>query len=274
MLLQSTSPSKFAHPQLAIVIPLKSKRVARNWDVTCQALRRTIGSLSNQSIDRFSAIVVGHEPPELPERRFWRFHSLEISIPELAAGGDYGRRNDFDRILDKNRKIARGVQLLSSKTPSHWFYLDADDVLDSAFVETVLKIESPGCIVDGGYQIDANNRRAIPNSNLSEICGSTCVLTSDVMEFPASLEPDEITRIPWCRYPHSRMDEFFSHELGRPFQRLRQPLVGYVTGHGDNCSDEFRSGISAKFKNWIKPRLLGRHQEQLLRERFGMECSD
>ncbi|WP_436715008.1 hypothetical protein U8335_19860 [Roseiconus lacunae] len=260
-------------PTVAVVIPLKSRKVAKAWSTTCDALHRTLESLHRQSNDAFVAVVVGHEHPEVCESHRCRFHSLEIPIPELAAGGDYGRRDDFDRILDKNRKIARGVQLLWDSSPTHWFYLDADDVLDIDFVDTVLSVPSPGCIVDGGYQIHAMNRRAIPHLRLSEICGSTCVLTGDVMVRPESLEPEEIKKIPWCRYPHSRMDEFFTNELGKPCVRLQKPLVGYVTGHGDNCSDEFRSGPIARMKSWIKPRLLGSKDTALLRDRFGIDSN-
>ena len=88
---------------------------------------------------------------------------------------------------------------------------------------------------------------------------------------PKTLELEEIRKVPWCRYPHSRMDEFFVKEVGCPCLRLSDPLVGYVTGHGDNCSDEFRAGASAKFKNLIKPWLLGRRKELLLSERFGLD---
>ena len=128
---------------LAVVIPLKSQKVAKNWAATSRALSATLRSLRRQTSNAFVAVVVGHECPVISEQKGWSFHSLEIEIPELAAGGDYGKRDDFDRILDKNRKIARGVQLLWGSSPTHWFYLDADDVLDVGFVERVLSVPSP-----------------------------------------------------------------------------------------------------------------------------------
>jgi len=243
---------------LGIVIPLKSKVVAKDWLRTCELLERTLRSIENQTCSDYCAVVVGHEPPDRWPSDSIAFHSLDLPLPALAPGGSYHKRQDFDRILDKNQKIARGVQLLSSEPVTHWYYLDADDLLSNRFVEHICQLElNAGAILDGGYTIYEKEQRAIRVSNLSSICGSTSVLPASCFTVPSEISRDGIQAIPWCRFSHSRMLDFFEQQTDITCEVIAQPLVGYVLGHGDNASDEFRIQYLQRIKSWLKPRLAG-----------------
>lgn len=257
---------------LGIVIPPKSKAVSTDWGNVTQSLMRTLRSIDGQDCERFRAVVVGHEKPDGFPDHVARFHRLEIPIPALSEKDDFRKRDQFDRILDKNRKITRGVQLLS-KTPgiTHWFYLDADDLLASNFVSTALAVEKAGAIIDSGVTIRIDRGIVYFENELAQVCGSTCVLSNQVMQIGDGLEENAVNSIPWCQYSHSQMDRFFDRER-LEFDRLAAgPLVGYVVGHGDNCSDEFRSGIIPVIRSRIKALMKGKRFDQDLKALFSYE---
>jgi hypothetical protein len=249
--------------KLGIVIPLKARLAARNWARVCESLSRTLLSVEGQSCPDFEAIVVGHDEPAFMPGKSVAFHSIETSIPALKAGGNYANRDDFDRILDKNRKIVRGMQLLQCHNISHWYYLDADDLLDRNFVEKILQASPTyGCVIDGGFLFYARSRRIIRCNHLSQVCGSTSVLADKIANVPETTSDERLRDVPWCRYPHSKMIDFFTEELRREPPIINCPLVSYVLEHGDNCSDEFRQSLADRIKRYVKPRLLGKRCDE------------
>ncbi len=50
--------------KIGIVIPLKSKSVSKNWDVTSSNLLRTVKSIEMQACPDFRSVVVGHDIPD------------------------------------------------------------------------------------------------------------------------------------------------------------------------------------------------------------------
>ena len=71
-----------------IVIPLKSKKISRDWNVTSGTLERTINSVLAQTDGDFIVVVAGHDKPEfmdgLSDKRI-RFVSVDFPIPDRAA---------------------------------------------------------------------------------------------------------------------------------------------------------------------------------------------
>lgn len=256
---------------IGVVIPLKSRVAAKDWRVTCNALQCTVNSLSQQVSKNYRAVVVGHERPDISFSDSVEFHSLDFPLPALGQGGSYQNRQQFDRILDKNRKIVRGLQILEHPDIKYWFYLDADDLLDLEFIALIEHL-SPrsGCVIDGGYFVYRRVRRYLYTGQLSAHCGSTCVLAAETFRVPTSLQRDDLAQVPWCRYSHRHMFRFFEEELGEPCQRVLEPVVSYVLGHGDNCSDEFRRNPLAALKSRMKPWIRGKRLSSSLCARFGI----
>jgi len=251
--------------RLGIVIPLKSAVASRNWKRTCGMLEGTLRSILGQTSEQWEAVVVGHEKPEgVPSLDSGRvdFLSLDLPVPPLKPGGSYLFHRDFDYILDKNRKIVRGLQGLRDREITHWFVLDADDLLHRQLVEkTVLPDEAKdqGALLNRGYLFYPDLKRQIPCDHLIQICGSTTILPSSWVEVPESLAADW-SGVPWCRLSHADMGLLFRERQSAPnFPEER--LIAYVQGYGDNCSDEFRQGLVRGFKAWLKPRLIGRRMD-------------
>ena len=147
---------------IGIVIPLKAKAVSKNWDMVCKNLKRTVTSILAQSSTEFSAIVVGHDKPDFLEeirdsidlKGSCYFLPFNDFPPPTLYQNDI-ETNQLRYESDRCNKILKGIMHLSKNSSpaiSHWFALDADDLLSNVFVETLPLYEGSDAIVlDNGY---------------------------------------------------------------------------------------------------------------------------
>ncbi len=130
---------------LGIVIPLKAEVNSRNWAVTSDALRLTLEAIAGQTSKNHCCTVVGHTKPELEWEhfgekniRFDRVRNFE-AVPFLSWSA-HDRQQAITK--DKNTKILQGVTSLTNQATkiSHWFALDADDIIANDFVSSILTL--------------------------------------------------------------------------------------------------------------------------------------
>ncbi len=249
--------------KLGIVIPLKSKLASRNWSVTSACLEQTVKCIERQTSSNWEAIVVGHDKPdlfELPSLKT-RFSTIETPSPIPPADGHRKVTGQWirDRSVDRNRKIIRGMQLLRGEGIDYWYYLDADDLLHREFVERLFSMDlQSGAVLYEGYLWYSRIQRIIPYANMPIICGSTVILRAGDFEIPNSLDLDELNKVPYCRYEHMRLPQFFVEECNGKFVNIMDRLLAYSVGHGDNSSDGYRDTILKRIKAWAKPYIRGR----------------
>ncbi|TDU71410.1 hypothetical protein EI77_02534 [Prosthecobacter fusiformis] len=262
--------------KLGFVIPLKSKRVSRNWRAVCDCLEATLCSLKNQSSGQWYAVVVGHEKPplqweSLPDNIEWC--SSEHELPPIREGGSFTNHTDFDYILDIRRKISTGMRHLQTKQISYWSLLDADDLVHRDFVLTLDQLpHQAGWLVKSGYLWYQDLQRWMPTEQLINLCGSTAIISSSVFEVPYSNQDTDLHQIPWGRISHSGMEDFLIPYLKGADPTFPLAGIAYTLSHGDNCSDEFRHSYKARIKLWIKKRLLTRALNPAFARDFSINC--
>jgi len=258
--------------KLGIVIPLKAKSVSRNWEATTTALHRTLCSVRQQSHASFEAIVVGHDRPQFMDefQPHVTFAVTTNPAPTLTTASEFSKNNNR-YTFDKNFKILQGMQLILDRGISHWYTLDADDLLCVNFVET---LAADGCkngaVLDGGYLVYPHIGRYIACAELSQYCGSTSVLTAEQAEMTKDITTPTTADCAWFRYPHTKMHSYFRDELDIPYTSFSDPIVGYVLGHGDNCSDGYRTNPLNRFRSKLKPWLKGKPIDNQLAQNLGL----
>jgi len=242
---------------LGIVIPLKSKLVSNNWDVVCNSLEKTMSSINNQISDQYKVIVVGHECPAFLESSGVFYNLKEYSPPNPKF-----EVVDQDRYtLDKNLKIVKGMMILSKlhEHITHWFPLDADDLLHAKFVDTLMGKElKNGAIIDNGYIYYSDLGRVIPSNEFSLYCGSSSIVASKFISLPNVLNEKTVKSTPFGKYAHMNMNQYFEKELKCDYFRPTENLIMYVLYHGENISDGYRKSIIDKLKYIIKTFIVGR----------------
>lgn len=226
---------------LGIVIPLKAKLNSRNWTITSNALGRTLDAIANQKSKNYHCVVIGHTKPRLKWEQLAQKNINFLTVDNFDAV-PFLEWLPADRqqaiTKDKNAKILQGVKLLANRAPeiSHWFVLDADDILATEFVSFILKLNpKSGALLSGGYTLDAATNRIRKRKRIYEICGSTSVLANHVVSESLVANGD----VPWSRYSHAHIDKLFSMELKVDYAIIEDPLVCYLTNHGDNCSTDY-----------------------------------
>lgn len=258
--------------KLGIVIPLKSKTISRNWETTVSALVSTLNSVINQTYDNYSVVVVGHEIPQEIITAFpgVRFESVSFPAPDRSKP-DFSHR---DMLVDKGLKIVKGFQVLQNQGVDYWFQLDSDDLLRNDFVESIQTVEGKaGAIIMGGYFVYNDIGRIVSTDNMVVYSGSTLILADRHVDIPKheTLAEKDMNCSPWGRYPHMTIADFFEDEIGQPYQKIYQPLLGYVLASGDNISDAWRNTFCKRFKAFIKPYILGKPISEKFKIRFGMK---
>jgi hypothetical protein len=264
--------------KLGIVIPLKSKRVARDWDAVCNCLEETLRSLHNQSSEDWVAVVVGHERPAIR----WQSFSDQISwvvsphaLPPITGGGSFSKYVDFDRILDKHRKMGIGMRHLQGQGVTDWYVLDADDLVHRDFVRTLNSLpHQAGWLCRTGYLWYKDLQRWMPCDKMLNLCGSTAVISAALFSVPSTDRDDGLVQIPWCRMSHSNIEAFLTPHLAGADPTFPFPAIAYTLSHGDNCSDEFRATFYARLKVWIKKKFFTRSLEAYFAHAFGINFSE
>jgi len=111
-------------PRVAFLIPIASRRRAKNWHLACGYFKQTLSSVINSKDPNYCVVVVGHEPPEfqLPNDPRFKFLSLDHPLPSQENG--YW----LAAIKDKMIKLAAAWSYAKSAwNPQYVMKLDWDD---------------------------------------------------------------------------------------------------------------------------------------------------
>ena len=252
------SPAEERRPFfLGIVIPLKSRSTARSWAEVEARLRATVASLRGQSSADFAAVIVGHERPEFDESlsRNLFFVTLDSPPPPRTATPAEQRR---DKVLKKEL----GMRHLLTRHPiTHWFHLDADDLVHEHFVETVSRMEPFDiAVVRSGYAYYPTLNRYRLLDGIDRFCGSIAI-TSDRWWIDRGTPAGHS----FGGIDHRRLNEFASLR-GVSLQTYPGRGVAYTMGHGDNL---YRT-LSRQARVWLESRWLSRHCDAEFGRSFGL----
>ena len=259
--------------KIGILIPLKSKQVSKNWDITCKSLDATIKSLENQSDKEFDYMVVGHESPDFLVDKTWHgksvFHSISEIQPPPAVGA-----TQHDYTIDKNSKIVKGIMLLKERNTEVklWFPLDADDLIHQDLVKIIGQYDDPaGVILEHGYMYYPTNNRIVKTDNFSMYCGSSGMIADRYIQCPHVFTSESIKEVPFCRYPHMNLDKFFTSEINQSYKIPKAFLATYILAHGDNISDGYRESLLTQLKAKCKPYIKGRKPNKVFKREYGID---
>ena len=257
--------------QLGIVLPLKSKQISKSWDTTCAALKRTLDSLLQQSDQQFRIAIGGHEKPEFLSSAPYQ-HIVFVTVPIAPPDRSHPEFSHKHLIRDKNFKIAFAIDALKKTGDiDYWYQLDADDVLHIDFVNKIQVVDGhAGAVIEGGFIFYPHQKRAIGTQQMSQYCGSTSIIADQYMTLPAMLDDTTLTQIPWARYPHMAMANFFKDELNTTYLTLKEPLIGYMLATGDNISDKWRDSPLKVLKAALRPYLKGKIISKQMYQEFGI----
>ncbi len=181
---------------LTFIIPVKSKKITRSWDLLSRLLERTLKSICSQTSSSFSVIVVCNERPNI-QFTHPNIYYLEVDFPapipipkdcENAQGYacihslDIARKN-----ADKARKILAGVDFATGDfskllKPTHLMVVDADDCVScrlSAFVQQ--HPSADGWVMRRGYMYREGGKILYVNlRRFNHVSGTSVIVRTDL----------------------------------------------------------------------------------------------
>ena len=258
------------------MIPLKSKSVSKNWDTTCRNLSSTVSSVTKQTNRSFCSVVVGHDKPnfidELKTTDQCSFIHYDEFPPPIddACEADNQLRYEFDRCT----KILKGIIYLGKRHPdiTHWFSLDADDIISKNFVETIARYkESDSIILEKGYVYFKSSGIINTEDEFSSYCGSSAVLSRKLFnEMPDEIDRSSYKLIPFGAISHVHM-KLRLVEMGYSVSVPEERIVMYVRDNGENISNAaYCNTFAKKIKKNIKMILKARKVSGAVKSRFGL----
>src|SRR5690349_16645662 len=169
---------------VGFVIPFKSKKKSKDWELDCRLLNRTIRSVLNQTAKNFKCYVVYSDLPPDPihhEKLQW----IQYPFPFLESHEiedeekfkiRYGLGKNLPFFFDQGKKIMYGVSFAKKDGCRFAMSVDSDDLLSNKLVQYVQEDSRPGdCgwFINKGYMYTENSSLLlkIPN-DMNYVCGS------------------------------------------------------------------------------------------------------
>jgi hypothetical protein len=129
------------------------------------------------------------------------------------------------------------------------------------------KSQADGWIVDKGYQVNYYSKRVMKYSKLSRICGSTFILSRNLVGVPQAYTSEEYGK---CIYSqgHQTMENFFL-EKGFKLRPISFHAVQYILNHNINDSLKWRQGAKSQIKKILKFWIIGDRMKPKNYQEFG-----
>ncbi len=226
--------------KLGIVIPLKARAVSADWERVCANLANTLASITQQSNVAYQCVVVGHDDPHLPVH----FLATDIDVPQVAELQGQALRLAYEK--DRSLKVILGLDYLAKTDCSHFFALDADDLLHQDFVQHLSQFDLPqSFIIKHGYMHYVDKQMVNPTQEFDVYCGSCAVISKATLNACLAKQHYFYDHIAHCDFQH------YFEQQQVPYTIPSQSLMMYVRDNGENISalDNERTHLS---KLWYR----------------------
>jgi hypothetical protein len=242
-----SSPAK-----IEVIIPLASRRVAKDWPQMCRMLQGTLTSVLALPREFVIVSIFGHERPEnLPLGDRCRWTTVDWNPPQ---------QEDIPaKLNDKGSKLWQGVRE-AFKRGSKWvMFLDADDLVSNR-LPGLCDLENHDAICfENGFSWETGSRWLQRVPNFHRVCGSSWIMRLEPSFFPMWLGPGT-HRV--CDLAHNERHAALVKDRAR-IQSIHDPVAVYCVGH--LTATGFGEALGRKFgTSLLHPRALAK---QILRRK-------
>ena len=218
---------------LYFVIPLMSKKVAKDWEMVSTLFNRTLWSCYNQTDSDFKIIVACHEIPELTKKYDERVEFIQVSEEECPIP-----KTQDEKMVDKGYKTHTLAMRLRELGGGYAMMVDGDDLVSCHLAEFIKKHPNEnGFYVKTGYVYFVGNdyMKVLPKFS----SGSACIVNYSVDDLPDKY-PNAMTANcdanEWIiRKRHGGVVPA-CEKAGRPLKPIPFKAAVYVLGSGENHS--------------------------------------
>ncbi|WP_299129884.1 FkbM family methyltransferase [uncultured Amaricoccus sp.] len=220
--------------RFVFAITLASSQTVPDWNHTERLLGQTLRSVLGQTDPDWTAVIAGHEMPDIPEMADDRIEFVAIH-----------RRPPSDKSQFRGDKSAKRHVLgrrLAQMGGGYFMQLDADDLVRDDLVATLRGGDHVnGAVATRGYALDYRNRLLAPvpgawRHDLNHVCGSCSVVRYTRADLPGRKQRNNEASLVFNMTRQHAYTSVAMEELGRPLEIFAEPMVVYLINHGQSLS--------------------------------------
>ncbi|MEL7069110.1 MAG: glycosyltransferase family A protein [Cyanobacteria bacterium J06581_3] len=220
---------------IVFIVPLKSKKISKNWGKVSQLLERTLKSVCNQTSDNFRVVIVCHERPDIAFEHP-RASYVDVNFAPPNWSGNAKRQEDYQEIrLDKSRKLWFGLIHAQRFNPRYIMFVDADDCISNRIADFVSEnSEEDGWLVCSGYEYqDGSQRIFCRNKHFNQRCGSSHIIRYEFLSHK-KMKFEEVT---WEYLRHQTIENMYKR-FNKRFECLPFRGAVYITENAENIRSQ------------------------------------
>lgn len=172
---------------LVFVVPVKSQRITKSWDLLTKLLERCLRSICNQTSSNFQVFVVCNEKPNIAFKHP-NIHYIEVDFPppitlplerENIQGYEHIHSADIaNKNADKAKKIMKGIEKAAQFRASHIMVVDADDCVSCRLAKFIdQNPDADGWVMRRGYMYREGSRFIYVNrKRFNHVSGTSLII--------------------------------------------------------------------------------------------------
>lgn len=258
---------------LGFVVPVKQKKLSKNWEMDNALLERTVRSLCQQTLGDFMVYIVHNEKPEIgfshEKIMFCRYPFDFLRLRFIKDAAEYSTRYSDDyleKMMDKARRFSFGAKIAKDSGCSYVMSVDSDDLISNKICQYVENNKGgAGWRITKGYIYNNNSFFMEKNNKIYGINGSTHIIRGDLVKIPCFESTNFVDYNLFEAHGYTAKRIYVEFNLA--LEDLPFPGVVYVV-HDNNCSG-IRGLVSHnKVKNIIKIFIRGLFINKEIRREF------
>lgn len=217
---------------LTFIIPLKSAKVAKDWNRTSALFERCLKSTCNQTSDAFRTVVVCNE---LPEITFRHNHVSYVTVDFLPPEKE--THHIARGLTDKGRRVLKGIMYAQQFSPTHVMVVDADDCVSNRLASFVSQHpDQNGWYLNSGWKYQEGDSHVyIKYRQFYTMSGTANIVHVKHLDLPEHPEYNRGYGYYKFYIDHQKTKRFMA-ERHAPMQPLPFPGAVYILATGDNMS--------------------------------------
>jgi hypothetical protein len=174
---------------LTFVIPILHPENSWNWMSLKQHVAQTIRSISQQTSDRWNAVIVANHGSDLPDTP-GQFEVKWVAFPPNSLyDRDAADNKRFYDAVRWNKGLRVLAGMLHAQPKGHVMVVDHDDLISNRLVSFVARNEERnGWYIKNGYIWSEGVDLLYCYSDFSQFCGSSHIIRADLYQLPSSID--------------------------------------------------------------------------------------
>ena len=216
--------------KIYFVMPLKSRKVARDWSHVVALFDDTIAAILAQTVQDIQVIVACHERPDSKFKDDPRLHFLPVAYDAPTS--------IHEQTQDKQTKIRILLEDVCRRGGGYVVLMDADDLV-SRHLAAYIRADNNrrGYSLDLGYILNARRKQIRQVSNFSKHCGSCAVFYLEKIDILSAGDNIIGTIATSSHLGYAAA----AAKHNRRLQPVPFPAMIYIRHHGENLSVRSRS---------------------------------